>query len=133
MKNGKRLIANILEIAIGIVLVVLGYTGVVDAYWSGMGTALIFVGILFMIRQIRYQTNADYKDSVDVEVNDERNRYLRLKAWAWTGYLLVLFCAFASIILKIFNYDQYSRLCGLVVCLIVVLYWGSYLLLRKKY
>ena len=133
MKNNKRLIANIVEIAIGIILSVLGYMGMIDEYWTGMGTALIVVGIIFMIRQIRYQTNAEYKDSVDVEVNDERNRYLRLKAWAWAGYMLVLICAFASIIFKLLGNDQLSVMSGGCVCLLIVLYWGSYLILRKKY
>ena len=133
MKNHKRLIANIVEIAIGVILTVLGYMGMIDEYWTGMGTALIVVGIIFMIRQIRYQTNAEYKDSVDVEVNDERNRYLRLKAWAWAGYMLVLICAFASIIFKLLGNDQLSVMSGGCVCLLIVLYWGSYLILRKKY
>ena len=133
MKNHKRLIANIVEIAIGIILSVLGYMGMIDEYWTGMGTALIVVGIIFMIRQIRYQTNAEYKDSVDVEVNDERNRYLRLKAWAWAGYMLVLICAFASIIFKLLGNDQLSVMSGGCVCLLIVLYWASYMILRKKY
>ena len=133
MKNHKRLIANIVEIAIGIILLVLGYMGMIDEYWTGMGTALIVVGIIFMIRLIRYQTNAEYKDTVDVEVNDERNRYLRLKAWAWAGYMLVLICAFASIIFKLLGNDQLSVMSGGCVCLLIVLYWGSYLILRKKY
>ena len=133
MKNHKRLIANIVEIAIGVILSVLGYMGIIDEYWTGMGTALIVVGIIFMIRQIRYQTNAEYKDTVDVEVNDERNRYLRLKAWAWAGYMLVLICAFASIIFKLIGNDQLSVMSGGFVCLMIVLYWGSYLILRKKY
>lgn len=133
MKTGKRLIASILEIAIGVVLTILGFTGVIDEYWSGMGTALIVVGVLFTVKQIRYQTNTDYKNTVDVEVNDERNRYLRLKAWAWAGYLLVLICAVASILFKVFGNDQLSMMSGGCVCLLITLYWGSYMILRKKY
>ena len=133
MKTGKRLIGSILEIAIGVVLTILGFTGVIDEYWSGMGTALIVVGVLFTVKQIRYQTNTDYKNTVDVEVNDERNRYLRLKAWAWAGYLLVLICAVASILFKVFGNDQLSMMSGGCVCLLITLYWGSYMILRKKY
>ena len=133
MKTGKRVIGSILEIAIGVVLTILGFTGVIDEYWSGMGTALIVVGVLFTVKQIRYQTNTDYKNTVDVEVNDERNRYLRLKAWAWAGYLLVLICAVASILFKVFGNDQLSMMSGGCVCLLITLYWGSYMILRKKY
>ena len=108
MKATKRMIANIVEIVVGVTLTILGYTGVVDSYWSGMGTALIFVGIIFLFRTLRYKTNTEYKEKVDVEVNDERNKYLRMMAWSWTGYFFVLIAAFASIIFRI-----------LLICLIL--------------
>ena len=133
MKSTKRLIANILEIAVGIVLTILGYTGVIDSYWSGMGTALIFVGVIFLLRTFRYKTNAEYKEKMDVEVNDERNKYLRMMAWSWAGYLFVLIAAFGSVIFKIAGMDIYSMTAGFAVCLLIVLYWIAYIILRRKY
>ena len=133
MKASKRMIANIVEIVVGIILIILGYTGVVDSYWSGMGTALTFVGIIFLFRTFRYKTNMEYKEKVDVEVNDERNKYLRMMAWSWTGYFFVLIAAFASIILRILGYNQYSMMAGYAVCLLITLYWISFLILRRKH
>ena len=133
MKNYKRLIANVVEVVIGIVLAACGYIGVIDEYWSGMGTALIIVGGIMLVRQIRYRTNMEYKSEVDVQVNDERNQYLRIKAWSWAGYFFVLIAAVGSIIFKILGTDSYSRLAGGCVCLIIVLYWISYLVLKRKY
>lgn len=133
MKATKRMIANIVEIVVGVILTILGYTGVVDSYWSGMGTALIFVGIIFLFRTFRYKTNMEYKEKVDVEVNDERNKYLRMMAWSWTGYFFVLIAAFASIIFRILGYDQYSMMAGYAVCLLITLYWISFLILRRKH
>ena len=133
MKVTKRLIASIFEIVIGIILTILGYDGVVDSYWSGMGTALIFVGIIFLFRTFRYKTNTEYKEKVDVEINDERNKYLRIKAWSWAGYIFVMLGAFGSIFFKIFGLDQYSQFSAYCVCLIMILYWISYMVLRKKY
>lgn len=132
MKNNKRLIANIVEIAVGIVLTVCGYTGMIDEYWSGMGTALVIVGGIMLIRQIRYRTNMEYKSEVDVQVNDERNKYLHMKAWSWAGYFFVLVVAVASIILKIVGLDQLSQFSGLCVCVLMNLYWISYLVLSKR-
>lgn len=129
----KRFIANIVEIVIGIILAVCGYGGMIDEYWSGMGTALVIVGGLMLVRQIRYHTNKTYKENVDVEVNDERNQYIRIKAWSWAGYFFVLFGALGSIIFKIIGLDQLSQFSGLCVCLVMVLYWISYMILRKKY
>jgi len=133
MKGNKRLLANIVEIIVGIILSVLGFAGILDSYWSGMGTALIVVGAIMLVRQIRYRTNADYKESVDVEVNDERNKFIRIKAWSWAGYLFVLAGALGSIVFRILNMNQYSQFSAYCVCLIMVLYWVSYLVLKKKY
>ena len=133
MKFNKRLIANITEIVIGIILVICGAVGILDSYWSGMGSALIIVGGLMMIRQVRYSTNAEYKESVDVEIQDERNKFLRMKAWSWAGYFSVLIGAVASIVLRILDQDQLSQFAGLSVCLLMVLYWASYFILKKKY
>ena len=133
MRKNKRWIANIFEIVLGIALSICGYAGILDEYWGGMGTALIVVGGLQLLRQIRYHTNRSYKEDVDVQVSDERNRYLRMKAWSWAGYLFVLIAAFASIILKILGYDQYVYFASGSVCLIVFLYWLSYVILSKKY
>ena len=133
MKFNKRLIANITEIVVGVILTVCGAVGILDSYWSGMGTALIVVGGLMMIRQVRYSTNAAYKESVDVEIQDERNMFLRIKAWSWAGYFSVLIGAVASIVFKILGQDQLSQFAGFSVCLLMVMYWVSYLILKKKY
>ena len=133
MKFNKRLIANITEIVVGVILTVCGAVGILDSYWSGMGTALIVVGGLMMIRQVRYSTNAAYKENVDVEIQDERNKFLRIKAWSWAGYIFVMFGAFGSILFKILGLDQYSQFSAYCVCMIMVLYWISYMVLRKKY
>lgn len=133
MKNTKRLIALVLEIMIGISLIVCSACGLLDSYWGGMGTALIFVSAVFMIQQIRYSKDKAYQEYVDVEAKDERNKYLRMKAWSWAGYLFVMISAVASIVLKLIGLDEYSVVAGGSVCVLILLYWLSYLILRKKY
>jgi len=133
MNVTKRLIANILEIGIGIVLSVLGFSGILDAYWSGMGTALIVVGILMLVKTARYKTNVEYKEKMDVEVNDERNKYLRRLAWSWSAYFFVLLMAIGSIVFRILGMVQYSQFSAYCVCLIMILYWISYLILSRKH
>lgn len=133
MRSNKRLIASIVEIVLGAVLLVCNFADLLDEFWSGMGVALIVVGVLFLMRQIRYKTNETYRDSVDVEVNDERNKYLRMKAWSWAGYLFVLIAAVGAIVLKIAGRDELVFMAGGSVCLIVVLYWLAYVVLSRKY
>ena len=133
MKGFKRLYAAVIEIILGLALSVTGMAGIIDDYWSGMGTALITVGVIQLIRQIRYKTNTEYQQSVDVNTNDERNRFLSMKAWSWAGSLFMMISAVASIFLKIIGLDLYSQIAAYSVSLIVLIYWISYMVLRRKY
>lgn len=133
MKSNKRMIASIVWIVVGIILFSCNLAGILDDYWSGMGTALIVVGVLQLIRHIKYRTNEAYREAVDVEVNDERNKYLAMKAWSWAGYWFVMIAAVGSIVLKILGHDELVPMAAGGVCLVMVLYWLSYLHLKKKY
>jgi hypothetical protein len=133
MMNGKRIAAQILWASLGGILLVLGYFQLVDPFWSGMGVALIVVGVMRLIRAYRFSKDASYREKVEIEIGDERNRYLRGKAWAWAGYLFILITAVAVIVLKVVGQELLSIAAGGAICLMLVLYWGAYLLLRKKY
>lgn len=133
MNNKKRMISSIVEILIGAALIVASIFGVVDEYWSGMGTSLLLVGILFFIRTIKYKTNDEYREKLDIEVSDERNKYLRLKSWAWAGYLFVISGAVASIGFKIAEREELMMMASWSVCYIMILYWISHIILKRKY
>lgn len=131
--NNKRFIASILEIVMGSILMVCSMFGIVDEYWSGMGFALLIVGVVFLLRQFKYKTNEEYREKYDVERSDERNRYLSGKAWAWAGYLFVMIAAVGSIMLKMAGREELMLMASGSVCLIMALYWISYIILKKKY
>ena len=131
--NNKRIIASIVWITVGIGLSACSFFDLVDSYWSGMGFALLVIGILQMIRFVRYQKDSAYKEAVDTNTQDERNRFIAMKAWSWTGYLFVIIAAIASIALRALGYGDYSMLASLCVCIIIVVYWISYWILRRKY
>ena len=131
--NQKRMLLSLFWILLGIILNICHFAGIVEEYWSGMGVALLVVGGLQVLRQIRYRTNEDYREKMDVQTKDERNRYIANKAWAWAGYWFVLIAAIGSIVLKIAGRDELVPVAAGSVCLMMVLYWLSYLYLRKKY
>lgn len=131
--NKKRFISSIIEIVLGLGLTVAGYLQVIDTFWSGMGTALIVVGAIYLIRQIRYHANENYKEAYDTAVKDERNRFLAMKAWSWAGYLFVLLAAVATIALKIVGLEDLMMVTSSSVCVILLLYWISYWILKMKY
>ena len=131
--NTKRFIASIVEVILGIVLLICGSIGLIDSYWSGMGGGLMGVGIVFLIRSIRYKRDPEYKEECDIEISDERNKFIRLKAWSWAGYLFVMLAAVASITFKLLGREDLMMFCSGSVCLVLVLYWVSYYMLKNKY
>lgn len=132
MKN-KRTLYYMVLVIIGIALFILGIAEKVDEYWSGMGSALACVGILRLLRDYRLRKNETYREKMEIEINDERNHFLRGKAWAWAGYLFILICGIGVLAFRIAGEDLLSLACSYAVCLMLVLYWVSYLVLKKKY
>ena len=122
----ERLIASIVEIIIGAALLICSVFGVVDEFWCGMGTTLLIIGILFLFRAIKYKTNDEYREKWDIEVNDERNKYLKLKSWAWAGYLFVLTGGVGTIAFKLIGREDLMMMASSSVCYIMVLFWISY-------
>lgn len=133
MKYDRRMVLSIFWVLLGAVLLVGGAMESLDSYWSGMGGGLLMAGVIQLIRHIRYRKNEDYREKVDVANSDERNRFLTGKAWAWAGYLFVLISGVATIALKVLGQDQWSLAASYALCLLLVLYWGSYLVLKRKY
>ena len=131
--NNKRFIASIVEIILGFALWICSAIGLIDSYWGGMGAGLMGVGIVFLIRSIRYKRDPEYKEEYDVEMNDERNKFIRLKAWSWAGYLFVMITAIGSILFKLAGREDLMMFCSGCVCLVLVLYWLSYVVLKNKY
>lgn len=132
-KNSTRLAVNIAEVVIGLTLAILGGTGVLDEFWSGMGVAVLVVGSLFLIRQIRMFRNPDFREKREIEENDERNQFIAGKAWAWAGVTYVMIACAGTIVLKILGQDDLMMLASGSVCLMLVLYWVFWLIIRRKY
>lgn len=129
----RRWIASVVEIALGLVLTVCGALGVVDTYWSGMGGGLLGVGIIQLVRYLRYYNNETYKSKVDVEVNDERNKFIALRAWAWAGFWYVIAGAVGSIAFQVLGKPELATMAGGSVCLLMAFCWISRIYLRRKY
>ena len=134
MYNNKRLALSIFWVVLGLVLFVLAEAEILDSsYFSGMGVAMAVVGTLQVIRNLRYRKDAEYKEKIDIEVTDERNRFLRLQSWAWTGYIVVMIEAAGSIVAAVLGQEIVRQVLSYSVCLIVFVYWISWFILSRKY
>ena len=129
----KRIVVQVLEIVAGIILLGLGIAGKVDEFWSGMGGALIGVGAMYLVQNIRYQKNPDYRENVNTERNDERNKFLNMRAWQMAGGWFVIIAAVATFVFKFAGKEDLMMLCSGAVCLMTFMYWIFFLYLKKKY
>ena len=132
MKN-KQLIYPIVLLIAGLCLTGLGIAEIVDEFWSGMGSALTVIGVIRLLRTYRLNKNEAYREKVETAVTDERNHFIRAKAWSWAGYLFIICSAISVIVFKILGQDLLSQAASWGVCLMLVLYWVSYFILKKKY
>jgi len=128
-----RRLLSVVWVVIGLVLIGLAFAGKVDSFWNGMGSALLIVGALQLLRYHRFNKNEAYRERMEIEVNDERNHFIRNKAWAWSGYLFILIAGVSVVVFKIIGQELLSMVASMAVCLILVLYWVSYYVLKRKY
>ena len=133
MKSNRRMILSIFWVVLGVALIGCNMAGLLDDYWCGMGGGLLGVGVFQVIRNVRYLNNPEYREKVNTANNDERNKFLANKAWAWAGYLYVLIAAIATIVFRLLGKTELSTAASFSVCIIMVFHWLSYLYLQKKY
>ena len=133
MKHIKPLYMSIFWVVLRAVLVVCHLVRLVEDYWFSMGIAFIVVGVLQIIRHIRYKTDSEYRENRDIATGDERNKFIANKAWAWAGYFYVMIAAIGSIVCKLLGREDLMMFYTSSVCLIMVLYWLSWLRLKRKY
>ena len=132
MKN-KSYLTSVVYIIIGIALFILSLMSKLDEFWSGMGSALFVMGVIQLLRFRRINNNPEYREKVELELHDERNHFLRNKAWAYAGYLYVIGSAVMAIVFKLIGYDQLSIFTSATTCIMLVLFWLSFYYLRSKY
>lgn len=134
MYNSKRLALSIFWLILGATLMGLSIVEVLDSsLYAGMGGALVAIGVLQIIRNIRYQKDADYREKIDTEISDERNRFLRMKSWSWTAYIVVLIEGAGAIVAMVLGQHTTQLMLSYSVSLIVGVYWITYMVLARKY
>lgn len=132
--NNKKLALSIFWVIAGIVLLVLSVAEVLtDTLYAGMGGALIVVGMLQVIRNIKYRKDEEYREKIDVEAGDERNSFIRMKSWSLTGWLTILIEGIGVIVAMVLGQRTVQLVLSYSVCLILVIYLVTGLILSRKY
>lgn len=132
--NKKKLVLSIFWIVLGAALLALSIAEVLDSsFCSGFGGGFLAVGILQLIRNLKYGKDAGYREKVDTELNDERNRFLAMKSWSWTGPVVILAFGIGTIVSTITGQHMFQLFFANSVCFILLVYWIAYLIAGRKY
>ncbi|MBQ8129884.1 MAG: hypothetical protein IJ175_06520 [Clostridia bacterium] len=131
--NNKRLTLSVFWIVLGTVLTALSAKEVLDSQYSSMGTVFIVIGAMQVIRNIRYRKDPEYRERINTEFSDERNSFLRMKSWSWAGYIVVLVESVGVVVAMILGERTVQLVLSYSVCLILCVYWITYLVLSRKY
>lgn len=128
-----KLFVYLIYAILGGALILCASLGYIEDFWSGFGCGLIAIAVFRLIQFARYSKDEAYAQKLTVEQHDERNKALAEKSRSRGYYYSVLLEGLAVIFLRIFGLPEYSVLMAYVVCGQLIIYWVSYLFLRKKY
>ena len=134
--DNKRLALSIFWTILGITLIILSFTEVLQSsLYGGMGGGLTVVGVFQIIRNLRYRKGAEVVGLAGYRkfMSDERNSFLRMKSWSWAGYITVLVEAIGAVIAMIRGQETIQMVLSFSVALIVFVYWLMYMILSRKY
>ena len=134
MNNNKRLLLSVFWTVLGITLMILSVAEVLDdSVYSGIGGAFTAVGALQLMRNLKYRRDPEYREKIDTELGDERNRFLQMKSWSWAGYIAVMVQAVASVAAYFMGQRTVQLVLWYSICLLVLAYWVSWMILSRKY
>lgn len=127
-----RLYLAIGYIVLGVILIILfNLKGAENSYLSSMGLALIVVGIVRIRNHIIITKNEESIRKQKIAETDERNIAIANKAKSLSFMIYIFMACIAVIVLEILNKTQWVSVISGMVCLLLVIYWVTYLIVRK--
>ena len=134
MYNNKfRFALSVFWTVLGGVLIILSVLDIIDGtIFAGLGGGLIAVGALQVLRWTKYEKDAEYREKVDVEIGDERNKYISMLSWSYTGYSAIIIAAIGSIIAFILKQDELNRYLTCTFAFMMIIRYITYFIATKK-
>lgn len=134
MKYENKIYISLLWLIMGALLIICRFLNILQSdMWSGIGFGWLACGLMQTAKQLQYMKDEKFREDIDTAINDERNKFLASKAWAWAGYGYVLIACITSVICLILGQVFVSQIISFGICLIIFLYWISYMLLKKRF
>ena len=129
----QEIVLGVTWVLLGLGLNALSVLEILDEFWSNLGAVLVVIGATRLIRGYRLSKSDTYREKREVMGTDERFHFIRNKAWSWAGYLFIIICALSTIVFRVLGLELLCMVAGGAVCLLLVLFWVSFFILKKKY
>lgn len=103
-----------------------------NEYLSMFGLCMAVVGINRIRHYFLITKNEETIQKREVAESDERNIYISSKARSIAFYIYVLAVSLAVIVFHILGRQEIAVFLFYTVCLLLVIYWITYFIVRKK-
>lgn len=133
-KLKTRLIVSIIYILLGIALIVTAIlTKSEKDFISYYGIALLVMGLARLKKHFVLTKDEKKLKQKEIAENDERNISLINKARSAAFIIYILICAVASLVFFALEMKLIGQVLFASLMLLVIIYWMSYFIVRKKY
>lgn len=133
-KMKQRLYIAVSYIALGLVLLAVGFTGKSDNYFfTGFGAALMAMGFLRLLRYRKVTRDDKSLRKQELAESDERYRMMAEQARSWAFSFSIMAAGILVIVLNLLGYQEEALPFAWFVCGMVALYWVCWCIVKRKY
>lgn len=133
-KLKQRFYIALFYITLGLILVIAAYLGEFENYFvSSFGIALLVMGVIRTIRHCNITRDAQSIRQQELAETDERNLMISERAKSWAFSFSILLAGLSVIVLSLLGYHDLAQPFAWFVCLMTLLYWICYHIVKRKY
>ncbi len=132
-KLKTRLYVAISYIVIGAVMIAASFlTKTTNEFVSSFGFALLVIGIVRIRNHFIITKNDETIKKQEIAETDERNISIANRAKSLSFMVYVFASSIFVIVLQFLEMNQLATIIGFTVCALLIIYWISYFIIRKK-
>ena len=133
-KIKQRLYIAISYIVLGSILIAAAVIRKTENYFIGtFGFALLAMGIMRLIQHRKITKDENTMRQRKLAETDERNIMMAERARSWAFSLSILIAGIGVIILSLLGLHELVQPLAWFVCLMTLLYWLCWMVIRRKY
>ena len=129
-----RLLVAVSYMILGLVLIITAVISKTENnFIPAFGIALLVMGIIRLIQHRKITRDENTKRKRELAETDERNVMMVERARSWAFSLSIVIAGIGVIILSLLGFQELVQPLAWFVCLMTLLYWLCWLVIRRKY